>query len=155
MTDKPIAFAQDGRPLYDNAATVVAVVVEFEEGVLAIRRNTEPGKGLLALPGGFQMRGETWQEAGAREVFEEVGIKISPNEIRMVDLITDEFNHNVVTAHCIIHKLPEYKINTDEVQEDVWIDPYSYNFNIEEWAFTSHFDACHMVAMEIVLWSEF
>ena len=34
--------------------------------------------GKIALPGGYQMQGETWQQAGAREIFEETGIKINP-----------------------------------------------------------------------------
>ena len=152
MSDQPIAHTADGRPLYDNTATVVAVVVEFAEEILAIRRNTEPGKGLLALPGGFQMRGETWQEAGAREVFEEVGIVIPPNDIKLLDIITDEYNHNVVTAHCSLHRLPEYTINLFEVQEEIWINPYDKIPSIEEWAFDSHFRACMNVAMDIVVW---
>lgn len=52
-----------------------------DDGLLVVRRNIEPRKGLLALPGGFIDLGESWQQAGAREVFEETGLKIDPAEI--------------------------------------------------------------------------
>lgn len=42
-------------------------------GLLVIRRDIEPEKGKLALPGGFMEYGETWQRAIAREVDEETG----------------------------------------------------------------------------------
>lgn len=57
------------------------VVVPVERGVLVIRRNIPP-VGRLALPGGFIDLGETWQQAGAREVREEAGLVIDPAGIR-------------------------------------------------------------------------
>ena len=53
-------------------------------GVLAIRRAIPPALGKLALPGGFVNWGETWQEAGAREVKEETGISILPDELTLL-----------------------------------------------------------------------
>ena len=38
--------------------------------------------GWLALPGGYIDYGESWQHAGAREVFEETGLAIDPDQIR-------------------------------------------------------------------------
>jgi 8-oxo-dGTP pyrophosphatase MutT (NUDIX family) len=46
------------------------------------------GYGKLALPGGYQMLGQTWQEAGAREVLEETGVLISPEALRVVTVET-------------------------------------------------------------------
>ena len=51
-------------------------------GVLVVRRNIEPQIGQLALPGGYMNLGETWQQAGARELFEETGIVIRPEDVR-------------------------------------------------------------------------
>jgi ADP-ribose pyrophosphatase YjhB (NUDIX family) len=52
-----------------------------QNGLIAVRRAIQPQIGALALPGGFINYGETWQEAGAREVWEETGLRISANEI--------------------------------------------------------------------------
>ena len=35
-----------------------------------------------ALPGGYINRGESWQQAGARELFEETGIVIQPEDLQ-------------------------------------------------------------------------
>jgi ADP-ribose pyrophosphatase YjhB (NUDIX family) len=58
------------------------MLVPVAGGVLAVRRAIEPGYGQLALPGGYLNIDETWQAAGAREVFEETGVSIDPAGIR-------------------------------------------------------------------------
>jgi ADP-ribose pyrophosphatase YjhB (NUDIX family) len=52
--------------------------------VLTVRRNIEPRKGALALPGGYINYGETWQAAGAREVLEETGLRVNAGAIRLL-----------------------------------------------------------------------
>jgi bifunctional NMN adenylyltransferase/nudix hydrolase len=54
-----------------------AVVRSSDGYVLLIRRSKAPGRGLLALPGGFVEPNETFLEAAIRELVEETGIKIS------------------------------------------------------------------------------
>src|SRR3712207_4019353 len=74
---------------YDNTPTVVVVLVPLRGGLLMIRRAlVGEGHGKLALPGGYQMLGQTWQEAGAREVLEETGVVISPGALRVVTVET-------------------------------------------------------------------
>lgn len=67
---------------YRNPIPVALVLVPVGDGVLLVRRGIEPKKGELALPGGFMDFGETWAQAGAREVYEEIGLKIDPNELK-------------------------------------------------------------------------
>jgi ADP-ribose pyrophosphatase YjhB (NUDIX family) len=64
-----------------NPLPVVVVLLPVDDGLLQIRRGIDPGKGLWAFPGGFINLGETWQEAGAREVLEESHVQIDPAEI--------------------------------------------------------------------------
>ena len=63
--------------------TTDAVVIQSGH-VLMIRRRSEPGKGLLALPGGFlDARGDKSMEDGMiRELFEETGIKVPEKVLR-------------------------------------------------------------------------
>ena len=74
---------------HDNTPTVVVVRVPIRGGLLAIRRALPGlGQGLVALPGGYQMLGQTWQEAGAREVLEETGVKLDPASLRLLCVVT-------------------------------------------------------------------
>jgi ADP-ribose pyrophosphatase YjhB (NUDIX family) len=69
------------RTTYLNPTPVAVTLLPVDGGVLTVRRGIEPRKGQLALPGGFITLGESWQEAGARELFEETGITIDPTKI--------------------------------------------------------------------------
>ena len=56
--------------------TVDSVVVQSGH-VLLVRRRARPGKGLLALPGGFLDRSETLKQGALRELIEETRIKVA------------------------------------------------------------------------------
>ena len=76
---------------YDNTPTVVVVRVPTRGGLLMVRRALPgEGQGKLALPGGYQMAGQSWQEAGAREVLEETGVAIDPATLRVVAVETND-----------------------------------------------------------------
>jgi 8-oxo-dGTP pyrophosphatase MutT (NUDIX family) len=69
-----------GNTSYRNPLPVaVAVVRVAGGGILAVRRAIPP-RG-LALPGGFIELGESWQEAAARELAEETGVRADPAAI--------------------------------------------------------------------------
>lgn len=78
----PRMCAHCGNTSFLNPAPVSVILIPVDDGLLFVRRGIEPRKGKLTLPGGFANFGEAWQAAGAREVLEETGLVISPDEIR-------------------------------------------------------------------------
>jgi 8-oxo-dGTP diphosphatase len=54
----------------------VGVVVLKGDSVLLVRRGKPPNVGTWSLPGGAQELGETAEEAGRRELFEETGVTV-------------------------------------------------------------------------------
>jgi ADP-ribose pyrophosphatase YjhB (NUDIX family) len=65
---------------------VAVILVPVPTGVIVIRRNTEPQKGTLTLPGGYIDYGESWQQAARRELQEETGIVVNEEEIQLYDV---------------------------------------------------------------------
>ena len=58
------------------SAATVAVIVDEQNRLLAVRRSKEPAKGTLDLPGGFCDCYETGEEGVRREVLEETGLEV-------------------------------------------------------------------------------
>lgn len=66
-----------GFVLYDNAAAAVACFVVRGNELLLCKRAKNPAQGMLDLPGGFADHGESAEEALAREVYEELNLRIT------------------------------------------------------------------------------
>ncbi len=81
----PRACAACGQITYVNPTPVAVVLLPVDDGLLLIRRNVEPRKGTLNLPGGFINQGESWQAAAARELLEETGVTIDAAEVTLFD----------------------------------------------------------------------
>lgn len=77
----PRACPRCRRTTWLNPLPVAVLVLPVDDGVLVIRRNEGTGKGELALPGGFIDFAETWQQACARELYEEAGIRITADAV--------------------------------------------------------------------------
>jgi ADP-ribose pyrophosphatase YjhB (NUDIX family) len=121
---------------YQNPPSVAVILVPVEGGLLTIRRGIEPGKGRLALPGGYIEMHESWQEAAARELAEETNLKVSAAEITLFDVIS-------VPGHTLIFSITPDKrkewlqlhLITEEATELVII------YKEEEMAFPAHGEA--------------
>ncbi|GAB3839565.1 hypothetical protein GCM10029963_06960 [Micromonospora andamanensis] len=88
-TGWPRLCATCGQQVWRNplpvAVAVQPVLTADGLGVVVVRRDIEPARGLLALPGGFIEYGEEWQDALVRELREETGL---PAEATAATLIT-------------------------------------------------------------------
>lgn len=82
----PVTCRRCGNTNYLNPIPVVVMLVPVGNGLVVARRNIEPQIGTLVLPGGYLDRGETWQEGAVRELYEETGISIPADEIRLYDV---------------------------------------------------------------------
>jgi len=112
----------------------VGAVVIGSQGVLLVRRDKEPGKGLWSIPGGGVEVGETQTDAVIREVREETGIDCEVVEIiSTADVIMHDSDARVEFHYLLNHYLtravggtiqkesPEAEVswfNLDELPED-------------------------------------
>jgi len=76
-----------GNSSYLNPIPVVVVLLPAGDGLIVVRRGIEPAKGTLTLPGGYMDIGESWQEAGARELLEETGIAVAAGDMKLYEVM--------------------------------------------------------------------
>jgi ADP-ribose pyrophosphatase YjhB (NUDIX family) len=108
---------------------------DFVPGVLAVRRAISPGLGKLALPGGFIDLGERWQEAAAREVLEETGLVLDPQEVSIlrVESAPDGTLILVAQAHPrSLQDLPPFTPNSECSERVVLTAPQEMAFPLHE-----------------------
>lgn len=72
--------------------TVDAVLIKSGH-VLVVRRKCQPGKGLIALPGGFSQQNETLLNACVRELKEETSVRVSQADLTRALIDQRVFDH--------------------------------------------------------------
>ena len=99
LSDKglsPLQCSACGLTYFFNPTVAAAVFIHDPDNrYLFIRRAKEPAQGKLAVPGGFIDIGETAEEGGRRETWEEVGLHIG--ELRYVGSCLNEYLYKDVT----------------------------------------------------------
>lgn len=81
-----------GAPFAPTFVTVDSIVLKSGH-VLLVRRKGNPGRGLIALPGGFVNQDERIADAALRELKEETAIKLSKEELRKAVVDEKVFDH--------------------------------------------------------------
>lgn len=94
----PRRCAHCGNMTFRNPLPVAVVLQPVDDGVLTVRRTIQPRSGWLALPGGYIEFGESWQAAGARELWEEAGVTIDPSSLREVKVFSAPDNTLIIVA---------------------------------------------------------
>ncbi|MDA8430495.1 MAG: NUDIX domain-containing protein [Geobacteraceae bacterium] len=117
-TLRPVTCHACGNKSYLNPIPVVVLLVPVGDGLVVARRNIEPQKGKLVLPGGYLDLGETWQEGARRELCEETGIQISADEISLYDVQNGLDNTLVISGLALRQPLVCLKpFSSSETQE--------------------------------------
>jgi ADP-ribose pyrophosphatase YjhB (NUDIX family) len=114
----PITCHSCGNSNYLNPIPVVVMLVPVGDGLVVARRNIEPRKGTLVLPGGYLDLGETWQEGAVRELYEETGILKSASEVTLYDVQNGLDNTLVISGLAARQPLSCLKpFSSEETQE--------------------------------------
>jgi ADP-ribose pyrophosphatase YjhB (NUDIX family) len=127
----PLTCTGCGTTTWLNPAPVAVVLLPVDDGILAIRRNINPGKGQLALPGGYIDLGETWQQAAAREVYEETGIQIDPAQLSVLNVRSAPDDTLIIFArgpHLLAANLPPFVPSHETADRVVVTDPVKMAF---------------------------
>jgi bifunctional NMN adenylyltransferase/nudix hydrolase len=133
---------------YPPVFVTVDAVVRMADHVLLIRRGRSPGKGLLALPGGFIEQRETVYQSAVRELEEETGLRLLPStmtaalkEVRVFDHPDRSQRGRVIThAHYFAFgesRLPEIA-GSDDAVEAKWV-PIEQLAGMEDQFHDDHF----------------
>lgn len=134
---------------YTPIFVTVDAVVRMSDHVLLIRRGRAPGRGLLALPGGFLEPRETVYQSAVRELREETGLKLLDSDMEAALRSVRVFDHpdrsqrgRVIThghyfAFGLAHRLPEIA-GLDDASEAMWV-PISELAQFENQFHDDHF----------------
>ncbi len=103
----------------------VGVVVLKGDSVLLVRRGKPPNVGTWSLPGGAQEVGETAEEAGRRELFEETGVTVGQLHFAAhVDNIRHDASGRVQFHYTILDFAGRWEsgepVPASDVSEAVW-----------------------------------
>jgi len=68
---------------YQNPNVIVSCLATWKNKALWMKRAEEPRRGYWAVPSGFMELGESLQQAAARELFEETGVGLAPEKMKL------------------------------------------------------------------------
>ena len=78
---------------YTPVFVTVDTIIQCSQQVLLIERGRSPGKGLLAVPGGFIEERETAWQSALRELAEETGLRLLDSEVQAAFKAVHVFDH--------------------------------------------------------------
>jgi 8-oxo-dGTP diphosphatase len=128
----PRTCASCGETTWSNPLPVAVVLQPVAldgggTGIVVVRRDIEPFRGELALPGGFIETGESWREGAIRELREETGLQAKPDEVQLFD-VHSSFNGFTLLVFGVLPiktaaSLPASSANSEVTEWLVQIEP--------------------------------
>lgn len=114
--------------LFHNVAGAVAVVIKFGDEILLTRRNQEPKKGKLDLAGGFVDPKESAEETCARELFEEMKMRIDISKLKYLASLPNIYEYKNIIYNTLdlfyeYESDEKFEVNLEisEISETVWL----------------------------------
>jgi ADP-ribose pyrophosphatase YjhB (NUDIX family) len=141
----PRHCAACGQVTYRNPTPVAVVLLPVDSGLVVIRRGSgnERGVGQLGLPGGYLDYNETWQAGAARELFEETGLTIEPEELREVRVLSG--GHATVLIFGLarpraLAELPPFQPNSEATERLIISRPVPLTFDTHTLVVREYFE---------------
>lgn len=114
--------------LFHNVAGAVAVVIKYGDEILLTRRNQEPKKGKLDLAGGFVDPKESAEETCARELFEEMKMRINISKLKYLASLPNIYEYKNIIYNTLdlfyeYESDEKFEVNLEisEISETVWL----------------------------------
>lgn len=114
--------------IFHNVAGAVAVVIKFGDEILLTRRNQEPKKGKLDLAGGFVDPKESGEETCARELFEEMKMRIDISKLKYLASLPNIYEYKNIIYNTLdlfyeYESDEKFEVNLEisEISETVWL----------------------------------
>lgn len=112
------------RPAVTTDCVVFCYDNHDKPNILLIRRANEPFKDQWAFPGGFLNMDETAEDCALRELKEETGLSISPDELVQIGAFSrldrDPRGRTISIAFCTIIESPTEATGLDDAAEAKW-----------------------------------
>ena len=91
-----------GFTYYQNPRASTAAFIQNGKGELLVaRRGKEPAKGTLDLPGGFVDNEENAEQGMVREILEETGLTIKPEDVKYLFSIPNVYRYSGMDIHTL------------------------------------------------------
>jgi ADP-ribose pyrophosphatase YjhB (NUDIX family) len=105
-------------PVHKSATEYDSLHEVSNSNVWLVQRAQEPCKNSWTIPGGFVEMGETWEEAAARELKEELGLNVQPYELDFFTMKTSKITGHLILFSILARPVKQFefqKINHDEI----------------------------------------
>lgn len=128
--------------LFHNVAGAVAVLLILDDEILFTRRNQNPKKSFLDLPGGFVDPKESAEQSCVRELYEEMKINLTSDKLRYLGSLPNVYQYKNISYNTLdlfyeysVSEKYKFSLEQTEISEVIWLK--KTEINIEDIAFDS------------------